>query len=45
MRNWAWYIANLVNFLSMCCHMSATLLPLYWKHSGFQDWQIGTELI
>ena len=41
MRNWAWYIANLVNFLSMCCHMSATLLPLYWKHSGFQDWQIG----
>lgn len=41
MRNWAWYIANLVNFLSMCCHMSATLLPLYWKQSGFQDWQIG----
>jgi MFS family permease len=41
MRNWAWYIANLVNFLSMCCHMSATLLPLYWKQSGFEDWQIG----
>ena len=41
MRNWAWYIANLVNFLSMSCHMSTTLLPLYWKKSGFQDWQIG----
>lgn len=41
MRNGAWYIANLVNFLAMSCHMSATLLPLFWKQSGVEDWQIG----
>jgi MFS family permease len=41
MRNWAWYIANLVNFLALCCHLSSTLLPLYWKQAGFEDWQIG----
>ena len=37
----SWYIAHLTNFLSMCCHMSATLLSLYWKETGFEDWQIG----
>jgi MFS family permease len=41
MQNWPWYIANLVNFLAMACHMSSTLLPVYWKQSGFQDWEIG----
>jgi len=25
----------------MCCHMSATLLSLYWKENGFEDWEIG----
>lgn len=41
MKRWSWYIAHLANFLSMACHMSSTLLAVYWKQEGLADWQIG----
>lgn len=41
LRNWAWYRGNAANFLCMACHMSATLLPLFWKRQGFIDQEIG----
>lgn len=25
----------------MACHMSSTLLPVYWGQTGFHDWQFG----
>lgn len=41
MRRWVWIVANLANFFSMSCHMSATLLPLYLQESGFREGEIG----
>lgn len=36
-----WYLANLANLLAMACHMAAPLLSVYWRQSGFADWQLG----
>lgn len=42
MRNWAWYRGNAANLLTMACQMSVvTLLPLYWKRHGLEDYEIG----
>ncbi len=41
LRNLAWYRGNAANFLCMACHMSATLLPLFWKRQGLIDQEIG----